>query len=87
MKMKLRIAFRREGGFWNAYAALDEGMRGSFLIGSIGFAAAANHPEIKQAFMDLMKMTLSAALKDTTGKAAGEWTTRKAPESERGGSA
>jgi hypothetical protein len=87
MKVKLRIAFRQEGQFWNAYVAIGDTMKGAFLIGSIGFGAVARNPEIKEAFMDLMKKTFEIAFKETTGGKPDYWTTRDAPENERGGSA
>jgi hypothetical protein len=87
MKVKLRIALRQEGKFYNAYAASGDTMQGAFLLGSIAMGAVQKHPVIKEAFIDLMKQVVATGIKETTGEVLEEWFTRPAPESERGGSA
>lgn len=84
-KMNVRIAFREEGNFWNAYLALPDTMVNAKLIGSISMGAVARNPEIKKAFMDTMKMTLADAVEIVTGEPPDHWDERSAPESERSG--
>lgn len=80
--MKLRIALRAEGNFWNAYLALPDTMDGAQMIGS-----ARRNPKIKQRFIDLMQMVFKDALKTQTGVTAEEFTIERAPEHERAGNA
>lgn len=87
MKLKLRIAFREEGTFWNAYVANTSSMEGAYIIGSIAMGAVTQNPDIKARFMDLMKDVLADAIKSTTGNQVGDWETNHAPAHERGGRA
>jgi hypothetical protein len=83
--MKVRVAFREEGTFWNAYMALPDTMENARLIGSISMGAVRQSPEIKDAFMDVMKRVLALAIEGATGEVPDHWITEKAPESERSG--
>jgi hypothetical protein len=85
--MKLRIALRAEGNFWNAYLALPDTMDGAQMIGSIALGSAKRNPKIKQRFIDLMQMVFKDALKTQTGVTAEEFTIERAPEHERAGNA
>jgi len=87
MKMRIRLALREEGNFWNAYMALTDTMDGAKLIGSIVIGAVNKDLEIKNDFMDLMKRVLALAIKETTGETPDTWHTGPAPDSERGGNA
>jgi len=83
--MKVRLAMRQEGNFWNAYLALPDTMEGAKLIGSIIIGAVAQDPKIKRDFMKLMQRVLGNAIRDTTGEKPKEWDINPAPESERSG--
>jgi hypothetical protein len=83
--MKVRLALREEGSFWNAYMALENTMDGAKLIGSILIGAARKDPQIKAAFMAVMQQTLANAVQDVTGKAPDAWDVHSAPEAERAG--
>jgi len=83
--MKIRLAMRQEGNFWNAYLALPDTMENAKLIGSIMMGAIARDPKIKKDFMKLMQRVLGNAIKDTTGEKPKDWVINPAPESERSG--
>jgi len=83
--MKIRLALREEGNFWNAYLALADTMEGAKLIGTIKIGAVAQDPKIKKDFMKLMQRVLANAIKDTTGMKPTDWETGPAPERERSG--
>ena len=83
--MKIRLALRREGDWWNAYLAHADTMEGAKLIGTIKIGAVAQDPKIKKDFMRLMQRVLANAIKDVSGKKPTEWETGPAPESERSG--
>lgn len=83
--MKLRLAMREEGGFWNAYIAQTNTMKDALLIGSIGIGAVTANPELKQRFMDLMQCAFSDALQRSMGVPVAKWDINKAPEHERAG--
>lgn len=85
--MKLRLALRHEGDFWNAYIALANTMDGAKLIGSMLIGPAMKNPEIKQTFKDLMQQVMADGIEAMTGKAPEEFVTTPAPESERSGNA
>ena len=83
--MKVRLALRHEGEWWNAYLARENTMKDAKLIGAILFGAAKKSPEVKQMFMDLMQRVLADAIEETTGTAPDKWDVSPAPESERSG--
>lgn len=82
-----RLALRREGEWWNAYYARQDTMEGAFLIGSIRIGIATKSPEIKQAFMDLMKNVVAYGLEEVVGQVPSWNEPQDAPESERAGNA
>jgi len=84
-KMKVRLALRHEGHFWNAYLARVDTMDGAKLIGSIAFGAAMKDPEIKTAFRELMQKVMEGAIIDVTGVVPDEWVIGPAAEAERSG--
>lgn len=71
--MKIRLALREEGSFWNAYLALADTMEGAKLVGSIMMGAVRKHPEIKAAFQACMQQVLANAIEDVTGNAPDKW--------------
>lgn len=83
--MQVRLAFREEGNFWNAYLALPNTMADAKLVGSISFGPVSRNSQIKNAFMDVMKAVLADAVKDVTGEEVQHFETQPAPESERSG--
>lgn len=83
--MKIRLALREEGAFWNAYLALSDTMDDAKLIGSIMIGAARKNSEVKAAFQALMQQVLADAIEDVTGEAPSEWDVQGAPEAERAG--
>lgn len=84
-RIQIRLALREEGSFWNAYLTLPDTMKDAKLIGSIMIAPVRNNPEIKDAFMAVMKRVLADAIEDMTGERPVTWMTEAAPESERSG--
>lgn len=83
--MMIRIAFRAEGSFWNAYLAQEGTMENAKLIGSILIEPVMRNEETKRAFMATMKLVLADAVEAVTGDAPVRWDERQAPESERSG--
>ena len=53
-----RLAFREEGEFWNCYYAMPDTMADAILLGSLRMAIA-QRPELKAAFMALMRQVLA----------------------------
>jgi hypothetical protein len=85
--MKIRLALREEGTFWNAYLALADTMEGAKVIGSISIGAVRKNPKVRADFMALMKLVLADAIENLTGKAPEDWHTGPASEAERTGNA
>ena len=84
--MAIRIAFRHEGEFWNAYIAHENTMKDAFLIGSIAFGSVVRNPEAKQQFIDLMQVVFEDAAR-AMGLPIGDREIRPGPEHERAGHA
>jgi hypothetical protein len=81
-----RLAFRQEGGMWNAYWAPNQNnMDKALLIGSIRLSTVEG--KIREDFMDLMKASFDNIVKDRLGRKPTWSKPRPAPESERGGNA
>lgn len=85
--MKMRLALREEGSFWNAYIASEGTMEGAIHLGSIAIGAAKANPEIKDRFMQLMQDAFSDAASRSLGQPIDEWSVGPAPEHERAGRA
>jgi len=82
-----RIAFREEGDRWNAYYALPHSMKGAIPLGSIRINIVRTHPDLKEAFIQLMREVLNHYLQEMLGREP-EWgTPEPAPEAERSGHA
>lgn len=81
-----RLALRVEGDNWNAYYAMPGTMDGAIHLGSLKMAIA-RHPDRKQQFMALMRDAVADLIEQAAGERP-EWNEpRRAPESERSGSA
>ena len=82
--MSGRLAFRIEGAQWNAYATPVGTMKGAIFLGSVPVASIKRSPEIKNRFIELMKLVVEEG---TGGKVSG-WVDRGGvPESEQSGNA
>mgnify|MGYP001610291107 CR=1 FL=1 len=84
-KFPIRLAFRHEGEWWNAYLALSNTMDGARLIGSVMIGAVTNNPERKQQFMDLMQAVMADGVEHMTGDRPADFDVSDAPEAERSG--
>jgi hypothetical protein len=85
--MQVRLAFRREGQWWNCYLANQGTMDGAKLMASVLIGPFENNADRKERYMILMKEILAEAIEETFGVKPTEWKDRQAPESERGGHA
>jgi hypothetical protein len=85
--MNIRLAFRREGQWWNCYLANQGTMEDAKLIASVLIHPFENNPERKDRYMALMKEILADACEEIFGEKPTKWDTTAAPESERGGHA
>ena len=86
-ELPLRLSFRVEGDWWNAYVAAPNKMDGARHIGSILMAAVRDNQDRKQAFMDLMQSFLGDIIAEVFGSQP-EWSEPvQAPQSERAGRA
>ena len=83
----MRLAFRVEGFWWNAYVAQIGTMKEAVLLGSIAMAAASD-PQVKEQFMETMKAAFSAVIADLVGGQI-TWPNppQAAPEHEKAGQA
>lgn len=80
-----RLALRREGKYWNAYYAAENTMDGAILLGSILMSVVERDKPMKEAFMGLMRSTVSLAFEGSLGRMP-EWKEpQRAPENERAG--
>ena len=82
-----RVAFREEGPMWTAYYALNDTMDDALLLGSIAMAAVVDHPERRQAFMDLMSGFVADIIENKCGIRPEMPGAEPAPEHERAGRA
>lgn len=80
-----RLAFRREGEWWNAYYALPGTMEGALPLGSIRLAVVTADAGHKQAFMDLMRAVVGDIIAAKTGRRPTWKDPHRAPEHERAG--
>jgi hypothetical protein len=83
--MKIRLALREEGSFWNAYLASPDTMEGAKLIGSIMIGAVRKNPQLKDAFREIMQQALADSVQEITGKAPEFDVVGPAPQHERAG--
>ena len=84
-KMQVRIAFRVEGSWWNAYLAMPDTIEGAILMASMPIRVAKESPEITEAFKELCRQIFEHALGHPEAELRYEEYT--APEHERSGSA
>ena len=83
-----RLALRVEGEWWNAYwAPRQDSMEGAQQLGSIRMNLVVDDPKVKEAFMSLMKLAFSSAVKGALGQEPGWQEPKTAPERERAGRA
>ena len=85
-QLGLRICFRVEGNWWNAYVAKNDTMTDALKIGSILMRAVYHNEERKKAFMELMKSSFEDIVNESTGLTM-KWELNRAPEHERAGNA
>ncbi len=85
--MSIRLAFREEGKWWNAYLAPMGSMVGATRVGSVRMNIVRSDSAAKEAFMAAKKVALATTIKGVIGVEPTEWETRQAPESERSGNA
>lgn len=87
-KQQMRIAFRVEGDFWVAYAAVIDSMKDAVPLGSIRMSIVQDW-QAKEIFMALMRDAMTAVIQDVTGKTVvwPEPAGRPAPEHEKLGQA
>lgn len=78
-----RLAFRVEGANWNCYYTMPDTMEGGLFFGSIRMAFVEKSPEIKQAFMQLMRNCFDVIGEDLFGQRASWLEPTPAPEHER----
>jgi hypothetical protein len=86
-ELPVRLAFREEGNFWNAYLALSDTMERATLIGSVRIGPMMADPDLKRQFIDLMKSVMQHAIEEAIGVSVDHFNERTAPESERSGNA
>lgn len=84
--VKLRLALRREGNFWNAYVALEHTMEDAVLIGSLAMGPASV-PKLKRTFMRLMQDAMAHFIRQTVGEVEHWNEPVAAPEHEKAGRA
>jgi hypothetical protein len=85
--MQIRLAFRREGPWWNCYLANQNTMDGAKLLSSVLIRPFEDNPDRKNRYMALMQEILADALTDVFGEKPEKWETTQAPEGERSGHA
>jgi len=85
--LAMRLSFRVEGEFVNAYMAKPDTMEGATLLGSFRKSMLEESPEIWERWKDLMRDSFGLMIKGALGIDA-EWGGEKpAPEHERSGRA
>lgn len=62
-----RLAMRQEGRFWVAYYAHPKTMELAEELGRIAMAAIVDHPERKDAFMQLMREAVGDIIQGIAG--------------------
>jgi hypothetical protein len=83
-----RIAFREEGNLWNAYWALPNTMEDAILIASVKMGVVRSNADLKQAFMEFVRLAASRLLGEQFGDGVAEWQDPVlAPVSEKSGNA
>lgn len=81
-----RLAFRHEGEWWNAYWSPDQHtMDRAVLLGTIRMSVVEGKPEIRNGFVDLMRLAFAGFIAEITGQTPTWQGEKPAPESERSG--
>ena len=81
-----RLAFRVEGDWWAAYYAKPDSMEGAFELGRIAMRLVQDRAR-KEAFMTIMRDSISDFMQDIWGQRPDGFITSDAPEHERSGRA
>lgn len=81
----LRLAFRVEGDYWNAYFAKRDTMDDSVLLGSIRMSIVKASDERKEDFMNLMREAFSDVIQAGCDERPTWNEPERAPEHERAG--
>lgn len=81
-ELPVRLAFREEGDYWNCYFCHVENMKDAVLMGCIR-TNFLDIDGVKEAFMQAMKLSLSAAVEHATGHKPDVMLERLAREDER----
>jgi hypothetical protein len=84
MHMRVRLAFRREGEYVNAYLAPPDSMKDAMLLGTMRVAYLEQLPGAWDRWKQLMSDILKRAIGDRVGETP-EMIQEKAPEHERSG--
>lgn len=86
--MKMRLALRVEGHFWNAYIADPVTMMNAALLGSIRMNVIENDPALKTAFMAVMQIAMAKVIEEVIGGPVEGWEEPvAAPQHEKAGRA
>lgn len=81
-----RLAMRHEGTNWNAYYAMPDTMEGAIFLGSIAMRLVVDKPERREAFMAMMRESVSDLIMELTGhRPTWQEDAHAAPEHERAG--
>ena len=70
---------------WNCYLAHPGTMDEAIFMGSLRMSVVGEHPDIKQAFMEVMMDTLRVTIRDVLGQEPSDMVVEDAPEHERSG--
>ena len=79
----VRLAFREEGEYINAYLAYTDSMKDAQLLGSIRKSVCDRERSFFEAFRGLMQSAMAYVVADATGAELVFGETRAAPEHER----
>jgi len=64
----LRLAFRNEGDFVNCYLMPSDGGKHQTLLASVRVSICEQHPDVWNAFKDMMKLAIGQMIESVTGK-------------------
>jgi hypothetical protein len=78
-----RLALRREAEYWVARWEFNDDLAPLY-IAKIKFGLVSNHPQVRQAFIDLCKLAATTVIAEATGETA-FFKEEPAPESDRAG--
>lgn len=67
----MRLAFHRDGNMW--VAQLETDGKAPIVMGSVIINALADQPELRKAFVDMMKLVVEVALRESAGLTGAVW--------------